>query len=136
MRRLSRYVMSLAFTGLLAGPAIAQGTASIPPMGSPERRAIMDDLRKARQTPDQIFVVETLKVSGGWAYAVIKPQTKGGKQRFETESLVLQQRSGHWQIVDAVCTEDDVKDAAACDLKKSIARVRKTNPHVPDAIFR
>ena len=105
-------------------------------MGSPERRAIMEDLRKARQTPDQVFVVETLKVSGGWGYAVIKPQAKSGKQRFETESLLLQHRYGRWQIVDSLCTEDDLKSDDRCDLAKSIARVHKSNPHVPDAIFR
>lgn len=136
MRLFLQFASTMVVATALTAPALAQGAATIPQMGSPERRAIMDDLRKARQTPDQIFVVETLKVSGGWAYAVIKPQTKGGKQRFETESLVLQQRSGHWQIVDAVCTEDDMKDDTTCDLSKSIARVRKLNPHVPDAIFR
>lgn len=136
MRLFLKSLPAIALAMSLAGPALAQGAATIPPMGSLERRTIMDDLRKARQTPDQIFVVETLKVSGGWAYVVIKPQTKGGKQRFETESLVLQQRSGHWQIVDAVCTEDDVRNDATCDMTKSIARVRKLNPHVPDAIFR
>ena len=136
MNSILRYSAALTLSCLVICTALAQGAAIIPPMGSPERRAIMNDLRDARQTSDQAFVVETLKVSGGWGYAVITPQTKSSKQGFETKSLVLQQRAGRWQIVDAICTAEDEKADGTCDLEKSIARIRKSSPHVPDAIFR
>ena len=118
-------------------PAVAQAqTVTKPPAGSPERKRIMDDLRIARGTPDQVFVVTTLKVSGDWAYAVINPQARKGSQKFETESVLLKRQGGHWAIAGNLCTEDDLKDDMTCDLEKSIARVRRETPGVPSVLFR
>lgn len=137
MRRLqfARNCAGALLMSWVCADASAQGVPATPAPGSAERRAIMDDLRAARQTPDQIFIVDALKVLDGWAYIVVRPQTRSGGQRFETEALVLRRQSGRWTLVDALCTEDDLNSDDTCNVEKSIARVRKANPAAPASIF-
>lgn len=63
-----------------AAPAAAQ-TFHSPGPGSAERRALLNAVRPEveRQLGAPVeFVVDTLRVGGGWAFAVLQPQRPGG----------------------------------------------------------
>jgi hypothetical protein len=116
-----------AFCLTVAAPARAE--AVTPAKGAPERAAIMDALRAKGADKSRIFVVQSLKVDGEWAYAQVAPQSPDGRSRYEPESALLRQKAGHWSVVDQPCGEED------CDAKKEIARMRKAHPAAPATIF-
>ena len=53
-----------------------------PGPGSPQRKAILDALRPAVERQLGVrpieFVVEEIRVGGGWAFVRVNPQLKGG----------------------------------------------------------
>jgi hypothetical protein len=120
----------IAATALLAGSlhATAAG-AYTPATGSPERVAIYDALRAVGDNHARVFVVVSLKVENGWAWTLVKPQSRDGSQHFEPESALLHQAGGRWQVVDQPCGEGD------CDPDKELARIRAAHPQAPADIF-
>jgi hypothetical protein len=62
-------------------PAALAQTAHEPGRGTAERREVLDSIRpviEVRVGPPVQFVVEWLRVSGPWAYAIVNPQRPGG----------------------------------------------------------
>ncbi|MCE9609357.1 MAG: C40 family peptidase [Chthoniobacter sp.] len=74
-----------------------------PPRGNPERKAIMDALRADKfpgKSNEVIFQVQSLKVRNGWAWAVVTPQTPGGKVVADRFSALLHLEDGQWKTMD------------------------------------
>ncbi|NTW53439.1 MAG: hypothetical protein HGB15_01470 [Chlorobaculum sp.] len=84
-----------------------------PQPGSAERRAILDAMRckiKKLHGLDVIFVVETMKVSGGWAWVHTMPRSKDGNASYEDFYALLHTLKGEWKIAEIPCTEPDNPD--------------------------
>jgi len=112
-----------------AFPARA-GEVYTPKPGGAVREAIFDAMRDADHDHDRVYVERYLKAQDGWAWLVADPQSRDGKNRYETESALIRLETiGKWTVVARPCAEAD------CDPKKEMARIRAENPHAPAAIF-
>ena len=108
----------------LAGSLVlAALCAAAPP--SEQRKAVLDALRPAIEKklgPNVEFVVQVMRVEGGWAFVMADPQRKGGKpidgkrifgEDFENMDglrvdAVLQLRNGRWKVADYAIGATDV----------------------------
>lgn len=84
--------------------------AHTPPPGSEERRAILEAMRlkiKELHGLDVVFVVKTMKVSGGWAWVHTLPRSADGRNRYEDFAALLHSYNGQWLVDDIACTEPD-----------------------------
>jgi hypothetical protein len=77
-----------------------------PAAGSAERKALMDLLR-SKVEPDigfpVVFVVETLNISGDWAFAVVEPQRPDGRAIEIRETKLTRARP--IDVIDGLRTE-------------------------------
>jgi len=124
-----KLIVTAFVLALLAGPAAAKTYVHTPPMGSAERKAIMDAMRATGDLPDRIFIVKFLKVSQGWAWLEADPRSKDGKQSYEPESALLQQKGKAWKVVDQPCSEE------SCDADEEMSRIKTDHPEAPAVIF-
>lgn len=104
-----------------------------PAKGTAERTAIMDAQRAymaAHGMPsDVVFVVNWLRVAGGWAYSKVDPQSPDGGAQYESLAFLLRDRGG-WKVVDIFGSEGDMsEDATAEDYMMS------RNPEAPADLF-
>ncbi len=90
---------------------------TVPPPGSPSRKAILDALRPAVEKqlgPSIEFKVTLIRVQGEWAFVIADPQRKSGKpidgwrifgehfgnmDGLRVEAVLRRQR-GRWAVVD------------------------------------
>ncbi|MAB00351.1 MAG: hypothetical protein CMN86_18950 [Stappia sp.] len=109
----------LALPGSLASaPAARAQQAHEPARGTAERSEVLDSIRpllEVRVGPPVQFVVEWLRVSGPWAFAIVNPQRPGGAQ-INTAGTTLEEAAeymdglrtyallyhanGRWNVVD------------------------------------
>ncbi|MCA1299964.1 hypothetical protein [Stappia indica] len=79
---LARLFLIVAAALLLLGTATFAHAAYEPPRGSKERKDLMNAIRPLIETrvgaPVE-FVVNRLRVSGPWAFAIVSPQRPGGR---------------------------------------------------------
>jgi hypothetical protein len=91
---------------------------------TPQRKAVLDALRpaiEAKLGANVEFVVQVLRVEGGWAFVIADPQRKGGKpidgksyfDDFDNMDglrvdAVLQMRNGRWRLVEYAIGATDV----------------------------
>lgn len=114
----------------LAAPAAAQAEAKPRdlPVGDPLRRVVLDALRPsivADLGQPVVFVIQTLKTQGDWAYVVARPQRPDGREidfrqtrhreriddgLFDGPVLyaLMQRRDQRWTVVDFVIGPTDV----------------------------
>lgn len=122
-----RRLVSIALAALALGaaaPAVAQSVHT-PPPGSPERSAILDAVRAPliEHVGGRVeFVVETLRVGGGWAYLEAQPQRPGGGSipaddymDGNTTYAVLRQQGGRWIVDNWTYGANDVWWVYYCD---------------------
>lgn len=112
---------------LLTVSAHAQAqTAYEPARGTQERKDLMNAIRplvEARVAPPVEFVIDRLRVSGNWAFAIVSPQRPGGtpidmsrtalREQAEymdniTTYALLMRAYGRWNIVDYAIGPTDV----------------------------
>jgi hypothetical protein len=112
---------------LIASAASAQYEKPYEPArGTQERKDLMNAIRplvEARVYPPVEFVIDRLRVSGNWAFAIVSPQRPGGKpidlsatalrQQAEymdgiTTYALLVRAYGRWNIVDYAIGPTDV----------------------------
>ena len=111
-------------------PAHAQEKAlAEPPIGSAERKAILDALRGTGEIPDRIFVVRSMRVQNGWAWVVVDPESWDRSSHYETESALLREHARNWKVIDRPCEEE------RCDPSRAVTRIRAAHPDAPAAIF-
>lgn len=93
--------------------AWSRDSAYAPQPGSRERKEILDALRKDIYRYHGIrvvFVVEYLKVYGGWAWIEALPQSQDGENRYEGVAALLKLRGRRWQVAELACAEPDNPD--------------------------
>lgn len=116
MRRFLIAAAVLAFSAT----AVLAAAFSSPGAGTPERKAILDALRPKVEQDLGVrpveFVVEEIRVGGGWAFVRVMPQRKGGgairnpngeADGVHTEA-VLQINGGRWVVKDYGIGSTDV----------------------------
>ena len=118
---------------LLFGVAAIQNVAAqsvpyTPAKGTPERKAILDAVRKYRKASDEVYTPRDFKVQSGWAFvSADDPQEPG------VDSLgfyVLLKKTGStWKVVDEVSMRE------GSDFQKEIRRLRKKYPKAPSKIY-
>jgi hypothetical protein len=107
-----------------------------PAYGTPERRDVLDGLRREvfrLHGIEVIFTVRTLKVSKGWAWVQTAPQSKDGRSRYEDLFALLRYKSGRWQVAELACTEPD--NTECIDDPDYFKKLRKRFPGLPPAIL-
>lgn len=107
-----------------------------PPRGSPERKAILDGLRTAISrypSNDVEFVVESLTIQNGWAWADLFPQDLSNTIHYEDIHVLLHQRLGIWEVAEIACV--DAGKPECMDHPGYLARLAKRFPEMPAAIF-
>ena len=105
--------------------ALALLSLSAASPSSSERKAVLDALRPAVQAklgPNVEFVVQVLRVEGGWAFVMAEPQRRGGRpidgslifgEDFGNMDglrvdAVLKKQGGRWRVVDHAIGATDV----------------------------
>ncbi len=96
----------------------------------PERAAILEAMRKRGDIPDRVFIVRSLKVRDGWAWITVRPQSRDGANRYESETALLRKDAAGWTVVDQPCGEAD------CTMRAEVRRIRAAHPTAPAALFR
>ena len=121
-----RALLSLVVLLLAAQPALAQSFHT-PAPGTPERRALMNAIRPSveRELGAPVeFVVRTLRVGRGWAFAVVEPQRPGGgripapEPDFSdgvTTYAVLRNTGSGWRPLMVAVGPTDVPWVVYCD---------------------
>ncbi len=110
--------------------------AYTPESGNPERRMLLDVMRRKvleLHQLDVIFVVKEMKLSSGWAWVHTLPRSKDGRSLYEDFIAILQKHNGTWRIADIPCTEPD--NADCMESPDYVSHLRKRFPHMPDAIL-
>jgi hypothetical protein len=109
---------------------VARKDITTPPQGSPERAAVLDALRTAFETtfgPPIQFRVDTLRLAGDFAWAVVHPQRPGGEsiskkdwdagvgscEQSRTSAVAqfwMRRRGGAWRAAwsNGVCASDSI----------------------------
>jgi len=103
------------------------------PQGDPERKAILDTLRKRWPSDmDVIFVVTYLEVKDGWAWIAVRPQSRDGHNQFEDESWLLQKINGQWKEVTARGAGLDCEEDPDCsDDQRFYKKLKIQFPDMP-----
>lgn len=99
--RLLRSFFFLIFLICLNLP-VAADEVHTPAPGSPERKALMDGMRRwvlQQHQIEAIFVVNALLVKDGYAWVNVNPQSPDGAAQYEPLSGVLKLDGGAWRMV-------------------------------------
>lgn len=112
---------------------------STPGRGSPERKAMLEVLRrfvKRMSDLDVIFVISHLKSDCGWAWIEADPQSADGTQRYEPISALLALRSGRWEYVESPPEWPECETDPDCvDRSRYFRKLAARHPGLPPAIF-
>ncbi|MCE9611921.1 MAG: hypothetical protein K8R23_17120 [Chthoniobacter sp.] len=115
-----------------SSPPSSPTTAHTPGKGSPERAAIVAEVKAAMAKLDKkpvVLVVANLKVHDGWAWIQVNPQSPDGKQHYESQSALLQEKAKKWTLQEWMPAEDGT------DYKAYFKNVRNKYPAAPADIF-
>jgi hypothetical protein len=115
-----------------AGDSAAK--AHIPPVGSPERKDVMDALRGDQKV---VFKVYYLKVHGDWAFVDVTPLDDKGKPVAEGGASLMHKENGAWKVMDLSVLPEDPDNPMGPDdpTPKFVKAVQKAFPGVPSDIF-
>src|SRR4029453_13456395 len=101
---------AILVTSLFLSGCASVNTAHTPPDGSAERNAILQATQRAlaRQgRKNLVLVVPYLKVHNGWAWIQGNPKTRNGKQHYESQSGLLQEKTANtWTLLEWMPAEE------------------------------
>ena len=122
---MKKLIAAFAVFALTATAALAVSFTS-PGAGTPQRKAILDAIRPQVESRLGVrpveFVVEEIRVGGGWAFVRVTPQRKGGgaianpdenADGVHTEA-VLRQSGGRWVVRELGVGSTDVWWISLC----------------------
>src|SRR6266436_10441625 len=117
---------------LLLSSCASVNTAHTPPNGSAERNAILQAVHHAlaRQgRKNLVLIVPYLKVNSGWAWIQVNPQSADGKQHYESQSGLLQEKAKKWTLLEWMPAEEGT------DQNAYLKNLRKKYPQAPADIY-
>jgi len=137
---LSSALLIFAFVPQAMGQGEKTDQLHTPPVGSPERKAIMDILREEYKSGSGIqvvFKVNYLKVHHGWAWTNVTPLGEGSKPVGEDLPALLHLENGKWVNLDLVAIAEALDDPVGPNEPnaKYLQAVQKKFPGVPADIF-
>jgi hypothetical protein len=125
--------MASLVTSLLLASCASVNTAHTPPDGSAEKNAILQATQRAlaRQgRKNLVLVVPYLKVNNGWAWIQVNPQSANGKQHYESQSGLLQEKAtNEWTLLEWMPAEEGT------DYTKYFKNLKAKYPSAPPDIF-
>ncbi len=125
-------ISALLVASLLLSGCASVNTAHTPPDGSAERNAILQAVHHAlaRQgRKNLVLVVPYLKVHNGWAWIQVNPQSADGRQHYESQSGLLQEKAGKWTLLEWMPAEEGT------DYTKYFKNLKAKYPAAPTDIF-
>src|SRR5882724_4208859 len=123
----------LLVASLVLASCASVNTAHTPPDGSAERNAIVQAVhhvlvRQGRK--NLVLVVAYLKVHSGWAWIQVNPQSADGRQHYESQSGLLQQKTTNkWTLLEWMPAEEGT------DYTKYFKNLKAKYPSAPPDIF-
>jgi hypothetical protein len=102
--------------------------AYTPPNGSLERSAIIVGVKEAlaKQGRTNVVVqVPYLKVNSGWAWIQVNPESADGKQHYESQSGLLQEKAKKWTLLEWMPAEEGT------DTKAYFKKLKAKYPQAP-----
>src|SRR6267154_5748124 len=125
--------MASLITSLILSGCASVNTAHTPPECSSERNAILQAVLHAlaRQgRKNLVLVVPYLKVHNGWAWIQVNPQSANGKQHYESQSGLLQEKATNkWTLLEWMPAEEGT------DYTKYFKNLKAKYPAAPPDIF-
>jgi hypothetical protein len=108
--------------------SFGQSGVYTPEKGSPERRAILDAVRKFRKAPNEVYTPNGFNVSKGWAYVSARDP---GDPDVDTEAFeyIVRKTGKAWKVVD------EISHIEGSDYGKETKRIHKKFPAMPQAIL-
>ena len=106
--------------------------AYTPAKGSSERTAIIAGTKEAlakQGLKNLVLQIPYLKVNSGWAWIQVNPQSADGKQHYESQSGLLQEKAKKWTLLEWMPAEEGT------DTKAYFKSLRKKYPQAPADIF-
>ena len=128
-RTVLSFSVVLFLFAISAQNSFAQSEPYMPAVGTSERKAILDSVRKYRHAPPtELYTPTKFKVQNGWAFVSAEDPSEPGVDSLAFHVLI--RKTGNtWKVVDAVNTTE------GRDWDAEIARIRKAFPKSPAGIF-
>lgn len=108
--------------------ANAFGQVYTPVKGSPERKAVLDGVRKYRKASQEVYSPRTFKVEKGWAYVAADDPNEPDVDTAAFD-VILHKTGKNWKVVD------EVSHVEGTSYEREIKRIRKKFPSAPAGIF-
>lgn len=115
---------------MIAGQALrAQSEPYTPKKNSPERKTILDAVRKYRKASNEVYTPTGLNVLKGWAYVSARDPSDPDVDT-EAIEIILHKTGKTWKVVD------EISHVEGSNYEKEVKRIRKRFPSIPSVIFR
>src|SRR6266436_6768538 len=129
----NHFTTALLVASLVLSGCASMNTSHTPPEGSAERNAILQAVHNAlaRQgRKNLVLIVPYLKVHNGWAWIQVNPQSANGKQHYESQSGLLQEKATNkWTLLEWMPAEEGT------DYTKYFKNLKAKYPSAPPDIF-
>ncbi|HEU5239335.1 MAG TPA: hypothetical protein VFU37_19550 [Pyrinomonadaceae bacterium] len=124
---------AILITSLLLSGCASLNTAHTPPEGSSERNAILQAVHHAlahQGRKNLVLIVPYLKVHNGWAWIQVNPQSADGRQHYESQSGLLQEKTTNkWTLLEWMPAEEGT------NYTKYFKNLKAKYPTAPPDIF-
>lgn len=129
MRKILLVALATITVGLSTASIQAQSGVHTPAIGSPQRKAILDGVRKFRDAPNEVYTPRVLRVAGGWAYVAADDPNEPGVDTLAFD-LVLRKSGGVWKVVDQISHSEGTEYAT------EVRRIRRKFRAIPRGLLR
>jgi len=116
------------FLTIAAQAAFGQTDVHTPEKGTPERKAILDAVRKYRKAPSEVYSPTAFRVLKEWAL-VAAPDPSDPDVDTLAFTVILRKTGGKWKVVDTL------SNVEGTDPAKEIKRIHKKYPSLPMAVL-
>ena len=116
------------FLTIAAQASLGQTGVYTPDKGTPERKAILDAVRKYRKASSEVYSPTAFRVSKDWAL-VASPDPADPDVDTAAFSVVLRKTGGKWKVVD------ELRNVEGTDPAKEVRRIHKKYPSLPMAVL-
>lgn len=128
MKKILILSLTAFFLTIVAQTSLGQTGVHTPEKGTPERKAILDAVRKYRKASSEVYSPTAFRVSKDWAL-VAAPDPADPDVDTEAFSVILRKTGGKWKVVDAL------SNVEGTDPAKEVKRIHKKYPSLPTAVL-
>ncbi len=128
MKKLLIFSVISVFLSIAVQASFGQADVHTPEKGMPERKAILDAVRKFRKAPSEVYSPTALRVSKEWAL-VASPDPADPDVDTLAFTVILRKTGGKWKVVDTL------SNVEGTDPAKENKRIHKKYPSLPMALL-